>query len=340
MAEDEVRDLIRSVARRGTALGVSTLPEEIRHNLSHSRHAGGHRIVTASVLRRRLTAVLVAAVVLTVFFVPVPHVSLFNRLVAPTKSSTVPSTVPSTSSTSPGSSGPRLAGVDGAAAWALSATRLSVSDDGGLDWSRVALPAGLDPAGVTSVVQAPNGELFLAALKGSTVRLYRKESSTSAGWSYATLVPSWSAAATGFAFQTSSVMITPGPTGMVSVVVTDELSHSEAIPRLFVSLDDGATFRQYPTPAAEQSEQVLVVGHLHNAGVRARGLRHRGRRQGSTLPHLRRWEVLDALDDRRIPSKRQRRVRHSLRGGIGHRPPGGHVRERWRRDALAVPEPR
>ena len=36
MAEDEVRDLIRSVAWRGTALGVSTLPEEIRHNLSHS----------------------------------------------------------------------------------------------------------------------------------------------------------------------------------------------------------------------------------------------------------------------------------------------------------------
>ena len=90
MAEDEVRALIRSVARRGTALGVSTLPEEIRHNLSHSRHAGGHRIVTASVLRRRITPVLVAAVVLAVFFVPVPHVSLFNRLVAPAKSSTMP----------------------------------------------------------------------------------------------------------------------------------------------------------------------------------------------------------------------------------------------------------
>lgn len=249
MAEDEVRDLIRSVARRGTALGVSTLPEEIRHNLSHSRHAGGHRIATASVLRRRLTPVFVAAIVLAVFFVPVPHVSLFNRLVAPTKSSTVPSTVPSTSSTSPGSSGPSLAGIDGPAAWALSATQLSVSDDGGLDWSAVALPAGVDAGGVTSVVQAPNGELFLAAVKGSTVRLYRKASSTSAGWSYTTLVPSWSSAATGFAFQTSSVMITPGPTGMVTVVVTDELSHTEAIPRLFVSLDDGATFRQYPTPA-------------------------------------------------------------------------------------------
>ena len=115
--------------------------------------------------------------------------------------------------------------------------------------SCVALPAGVDPAGVTSVVQAPNGELFLAAVKGSTVRLYRKESSTSAGWSYTTLVPSWSAAATGFAFQTTSVTITPGPSGMVTVVVTDELSHAEAIPRLFVSLDNGATFRQYPTPA-------------------------------------------------------------------------------------------
>ena len=252
MAEDEVRDLVSSVAQRGAALGVSTLPEEIRHNFSRGRHPDGHRIPTASVLRRRISVVVVAALILAVFFLPLPHVSLFRHLVTPAGPSTtasVPSTVPNTSSTGPRTNGPRLAGVDGAAAWALSATRLSVSDDGGLDWSDLALPGGVSPGAVASIAEASNGELWLATVKGaSTVKLYRRETSTSAGWSYTTLVPAWPTAADGFRFRSRSVMITPGPSGMVTVVVLAGTGHTGAVPRLFVSLDEGATFRQYPMP--------------------------------------------------------------------------------------------
>ena len=329
MAEDEVRDLISSVAQRGAALGVSTLPEEIRHNFSRSRHPD-RRIPTASVLRRRISVVVVAALILAVFFLPLPHVSLFRHLVTPAGPSTtasVPPTVPNTSSTGPRTIGPRLAGVDGAAAWALSATQLSVSDDGGRDWSDLALPRGVSPGAVASIAGASDGELWLATVKGtSTVKLYRKETSGPGGWSCATLVPAWSTAAAGFRFQASSVMITPGPSGMVTVVALDGLTHSEAIPRLFVSLDKGATFRQYPMPITSalnaywrsvtfitpQSGVVVSYG----AGTEAGG-----------LLHIRRRNVVVALGHRRTPGESYRRVRHSLLGGHGHRPPGRSVHQ-------------
>ena len=273
MAEDEVRDLISSVAQRGAALGVSTLPEEIRHNSSRSRHPDGHRIPTASVLRRRISVVVVAALILAVFFLPLPHVSLFRHLVTPAGPSTtasVPSTIPNTSSTGPRTIGPRLAGVDGTAAWALSATQLSVSDDGGLDWSDLALPGGVSPGAVASIAEASNGELWLATVKGtSTVKLYRRETSTSAGWAYTTLVPAWPTAADGFPFQSRSVMVTPGPSGMVTVVVFAGTGHTAAVPRLFVSLDEGATFRQYPMPvtSALNTDWQSVTFSTPKAGV-------------------------------------------------------------------------
>jgi len=140
----------------------------------------------------------------------------------------------------------RLAGVDGESAWALSDTELSVSDDGGEQWSYVALPADVTPQAVVSIAEAPDGELWLATVQSSDVTLYRKSSTST--WSDTSLVPSWSTATAGFSFQTGSVEITPGPSDMVTVVLLDELGHTTAIPRLFVSLDDGATFRQYPTP--------------------------------------------------------------------------------------------
>ena len=47
----------------------------------------GKRIARASIARRQISVVLVAAVILAVFFAPLPHVSLFKRLVAPAKPS-------------------------------------------------------------------------------------------------------------------------------------------------------------------------------------------------------------------------------------------------------------
>ena len=193
-------------------------------------------------VRTTVGTLLVAAAIIVVFVAPLPQLHVFGGA-----HETTTTTSPTVAATGPGSSDLLLAGVDGAAAWALSATQLTVSDNGGLDWSDVALPLGVTPKAVTAIAKVPSGESWLATLKGShTVDLYRKGSSAS--WSETTLVPDWSTATAGYPFQVGSVTITPGPGDMVTVVLLDELGNTTAIPRLFVSSDKGATFRQYHPP--------------------------------------------------------------------------------------------
>lgn len=193
-------------------------------------------------VRTTVGTLLVAAAIIVVFVAPLPQLHVFGGA-----HETTTTTSPTVAATGPGSSDLLLAGVDGAAAWALSATQLTVSDNGGLDWSDVALPLGVTPKAVTAIAKVPSGELWLATLKGShTVDLYRKGSSAS--WSETTLAPAWSTATAGYPFQVGSVTITPGPGDMVTVVLLDELGNTTAIPRLFVSSDKGATFRQYHPP--------------------------------------------------------------------------------------------
>ena len=136
----------------------------------------GHRKPPTRV-RTAVGTLLVAAAIIVVFVAPLPQLHVFGG----THENTT-TTSPTVAATGPGSSDLLLAGVDGAAAWALSATRLTVSDNGGLDWSDVALPPGVTPKSVTAFAKVPSGELWLTTLKGSdTVDLYRKGSSAS--WS-------------------------------------------------------------------------------------------------------------------------------------------------------------
>jgi DNA-binding beta-propeller fold protein YncE len=84
---------------------------------------------------RRVMVVAVAAVILAAFFVPLPHVSLFNRLVAPAKPPTetsVPVTVPKrphgrTTVLGYGFNGPDAIAVDGTHVWVANANDNSVT---------------------------------------------------------------------------------------------------------------------------------------------------------------------------------------------------------------------
>jgi photosystem II stability/assembly factor-like uncharacterized protein len=195
--------------------------------------------------------IVVGALVLAVFFVPLPHVSLFKRLVTPAKShastgvsTTASSTVPTTST----ATSTLLAGVDEASAWVLSESGLSVSEDGGQTWSDVALPGGVSADAVASIVQTPSQELWLATVDGSNVELYHEGSPTSSSpaWSNTALVASWPSGLGPMA--PNEVTITPGPSGLVTVLVSDQLTVTTSVPRLFVSTNDGTTFQQYSMP--------------------------------------------------------------------------------------------
>jgi photosystem II stability/assembly factor-like uncharacterized protein len=71
------------------------------------------------------------------------------------------------------------------------------------------------------------------------------------------------------------VRITPGPSGSVTVLASDQLTATTSIPRLFVSSDGGATFRQHGSPRSSllnttwsaltfitPAEGVVVVGSV------------------------------------------------------------------------------
>lgn len=145
MADDAINELISSVAHRGTAIGVSTPPEQIRHIYSRDRwyrRGVRHR----SLLGRRVSVVIVAALILAVFFAPLPHVSLFSHIVAP---ETRPTTTAPTATTLP------AAEVTPAAIWVVGATTvwawwtsgeaqgIERSNDAGHSWSN-ATPPELD----------------------------------------------------------------------------------------------------------------------------------------------------------------------------------------------------
>lgn len=94
MPELDVQELISSVAERGSRLAMSRSPEEIRR-----LYAPGRSRPPGSVVARRAGVLIVAALVVVVFFVPLPQVSLFRRIVG-----SHPSTVPTGSG--PGPSAP------------------------------------------------------------------------------------------------------------------------------------------------------------------------------------------------------------------------------------------
>jgi photosystem II stability/assembly factor-like uncharacterized protein len=205
---------------------------------------------------RRATIVVTIAVVLAALFVPLPHLSLFNRLTttaAPpttTKStastSTSSPTVTTTSTRTPGAIDTLLAGVAGTSGWAISGSKVWFAVDAGQHWSAVTLPEGVSPSTVMSVVETPSHELWLATPRGASVELYGRQPSTPGGWSHTLLVPAWPVGLGPLAPTT--VIITTGADSVVRVLVSDQLTITTSISRLFVSSNSGATFQQFSPP--------------------------------------------------------------------------------------------
>ena len=145
-------------------------------------------------------------------------------------------------------------GMNGSAAWALSDSGLSLSQDGGRTWSAVVLPTGVQSSAVLGVSAVHDRAVWLAVNGKAGVVIYRK-SGTDAWTSTPPLLPSWAAAAEWTGQPVQSVGVTPGPAGLVTVTETIGLGNSTAAEALFVSTDDGHTFAQHP-PKAPSSGSV------------------------------------------------------------------------------------
>jgi photosystem II stability/assembly factor-like uncharacterized protein len=143
-------------------------------------------------------------------------------------------------------------GMNGSAAWALSDSGLSMSQDGGRTWSAVALPTGVQSSAVKEVSAVVGRAVWLAVNGKAGVVVYRK-SGTDAWTSTAPLLPSWAAAAEWAGQPVQAVGVTPGPAGLVTVTETIGLGNFTAAEALFVSTDDGHTFAQHPPKAPSSS---------------------------------------------------------------------------------------
>lgn len=133
-------------ARQRLAARLETLIEAEREVLHSSRRR------KPGTWAHRATVVSVAAVILAVFFVPLPHVSLFKRLVTPaakpatatTVPLTRPSTIPTTNTTRPASPPPDVyvRFITPKVGWASEGIpgRLFITTDGGIHWRDISPP--------------------------------------------------------------------------------------------------------------------------------------------------------------------------------------------------------
>ena len=157
---------------------------------------------------------------------------------------------PARPATAPARAGPGIAGQLGWAAWRVTSQGLSLSSDGGRHFAHVALPATVAPADVLAVAPLVGGATWLgAAGPGPSVTVYARDPTTGS-WSAGTeLTPSYPAALGGAASMPPSVAIIPGQAHQVVVTTQLGLTHSVALPRIFVSDDGGATYVQRVLPA-------------------------------------------------------------------------------------------
>jgi hypothetical protein len=174
-------------------------------------------------------------------------------------SSSEPSAVPTLDQTAVGSPNPSTkhylagpVGFYGATAWILSAGGLSVSQDGGRSWTAVALPDRMPSSSVLAVSAALGRAVWLAAVEGDGIRLYRK-AEAAASWSSTPLMPSWPAISGVSGQPIESAILTPGPAGLVTVAETIGTGNFNASTSLFVSTDDGKTFVQHPPPVSNDA---------------------------------------------------------------------------------------
>lgn len=195
-----------------------------------------------------------------------PTASPSHAVAAVATASPTPSPTPSPSSSSTPSVAPNIGptpkylqgtvGLNGSAAWILSDSGLSLSQDGGQIWSSVALPNGVKSSSVLAVTAAAGRAVWLAVNGNAGVLIYRKQG-TDDWTSSLPLVPAWATANELSGQPVQVVMVTPGPAGLVTVAETIGAGMSSAPEVLFVSIDDGRTFAQHP-PKAEFSGSILA----------------------------------------------------------------------------------
>lgn len=162
---------------------------------------------------------------------------------SPSQSSSLP---PQVFSTAPPAGSHHLlsgqVGFAGTWVWTVSDSGVSISQDGGRSWSDVVLPNGLKASSVMTASAAPGRAVWVAAPEGQGVRLYR-ESVGSNAWSSTALMPAWTPQDGVVSVQgIESVILTPGPAGLVTVSETVGFGTASAAETLFVSTDDGRTF--------------------------------------------------------------------------------------------------
>ena len=140
--------------------------------------------------------------------------------------------------------------------------------DGGTNWTRLALPHGVRPGRVATVTARAGQGVWLTVPHGRGVHLYSHALATASRWHRVSLTPhpQWSMTEEGPPNE-SAVVLGPGP--LVSAIIGWGLSMSTGQQQLFVSADDGATFRREPLPdtlipgsfaALDEHRSVVVTG--------------------------------------------------------------------------------
>ena len=149
-------------------------------------------------------------------------------------------------------------GSSGTSLWMLSQSSLSTSDDGGLHWSAQTLPDNVTAAAIADVAQIPNRRLWIAVPDSSGVHLYSMAAGASS-WTRSLLVPTWPAGAES-AGPAGAVVITPGPSSLVTVAASIPNGTDSTFSSLFTSTDDGVTFVEHP--ASVDSPANVVWKHV------------------------------------------------------------------------------
>ena len=138
-------------------------------------------------------------------------------------------------------------GFNGLMVWNQTDSGIDVSHDAGRTWSQVGL-ADVQAASILAISGAPGRALWIAAKDGMGVRLFRRPDA-GGSWSSTLLVPSWPTIFDVNGQPIESVILTPGPAGVVTVAETIGVGNSVADTSLFISTDDGMSFTQHQPSA-------------------------------------------------------------------------------------------
>lgn len=147
-----------------------------------------------------------------------------------------------------------LLGFSGTSAWLLSTGGLSTSDDGGRTWNVQRLPDGTELSAIAAIARAPGRRIWLAVAVEAGIEVYSKGAAATS-WSSTLLVPSWPSQAVGGG-PPNSVVIAPGPGGLVALAATIAPSGAGPFSTVFISTDDGETFVQHPAPPGSAANAV------------------------------------------------------------------------------------